>query len=319
MSVYDRQYMNDEETGTGRRSAVSLLIFINILVWIVWRLSLDGHPVLSAIMHEYFTVSREGVLDNYRIFTLFTSAISHVEPEHIFFNMLFFWFVADDVERVYGRLNFFVLYFFCAAVASLAFIVSAQYPSEAALGASGAVMGIALVAAIFDPNRPVSVFGFITLPLKWLVGMLIIIDLSHELSASKGAWAQGMVAHAAHLGGALGGWLFWRFDLRVFRSRGRSQVGILYQLKRFFRPTRKAPPIESDVPRELPREPVAQRKASNKMAVGSSSHQSGRSKVDAATSQRVDELLSKISREGMNALTDEERRFLHESSQKYKK
>jgi hypothetical protein len=33
----------------------------------------------------------------------------------------------------------------------------------------------------------------------------------------------------------------------------------------------------------------------------------------------VDEILGKISREGMNSLTDEERRFLQESSQKYKK
>ena len=101
------------------------------------------------VMHEYFTVSREGVFDNYRIFTLFTSAISHIEPEHLLFNMLFFWFIADDVERVYGRLNFFVLYFFCGAVASLAFIITAQFPNEPALGASGAIMGVALVAAIF--------------------------------------------------------------------------------------------------------------------------------------------------------------------------
>lgn len=321
MSVYDRDYMNDDDgPSSGRRSAVSLLIFINIIVWIIWRISKDSPAsALGAVMNEYFTVSREGVFENWRIFTLFTSAISHIAPEHLFFNMFFFWFVADDVERVYGRLNFFVLYFFSGAIASLAFIITAQYPNESAIGASGAIMGIALVAAIFDPNRPVSIFGFITIPLKWLVGMLIVIDLSHELSDSNGLWSHGMIAHAAHLGGALGGWAFWRLDLRVFRSRGRSHVGLMYQLKRLFRPARKASPIESDVPRELPREVVAQRKVSTKVAAGASSHSSGRSKVDAATSQRVDEILSKISREGMNALTDEERRFLHESSQKYKK
>src|SRR5262249_15114539 len=158
---------------------------------------------------------------------------------------------------------------------------------------------------------------FITLPLKWLVGMMLIIDLSHELSLANGAWQLGGVAYAAHLGGALGGYIFWRLDLRVFRSRGRTNVGILYQLKRWLRPARKASQVEQDVPRELPREVVVQRKASTKQAsAASSSHQSGRSKVDLATSQRVDELLSKISREGMKALTDEERRFLHESSQK---
>ena len=42
---------------------------------IVWRIALDSpHSVFSSVMHEYFTVSREAVFDNYRIFTLFTSA-----------------------------------------------------------------------------------------------------------------------------------------------------------------------------------------------------------------------------------------------------
>src|SRR5262249_52392601 len=160
------EYMVDEETSTGRRSAVGMLLIINILVWVAWRIALS-HPQFYEFMAEYFRVSHKGVVDNYQIFTLFTSAISHRDPEHIFFNMLFFWFVADDVERVYGRLNFFVLYFFCGLVSSLTYIIAE--PMGVALGASGAIMGIAVVAAIFDPNRPVSVFGFITLPLKWLV------------------------------------------------------------------------------------------------------------------------------------------------------
>jgi len=322
MSVYDRDYMNDDDElggGSGRRSAVGVLIFINILIWIVWRLAGDAHPALYNFMQEHFQVSRAAVFEHYRIYTLFTSAISHIEPEHLFFNMFFFWFVASDVERVYGRLNFFALYFFGGAVGSLVFIATAQNPNTPVIGASGAIMGIAVVAAIFDPNRPVSLFGIITLPLIWLVGMLFVIDLSHVLSASNGEWFSGMVAYAAHVGGALGGYAFWRFDLRVFRSRGRGHVGLLYRLKRWFRPVRKAGADELDVPRELPREAVAQRKASARFASGSLSRQSGHSKVDAATSQRVDELLTKISREGMNALTDEERRFLQESSQKYKK
>ena len=74
---------------------------------------------------------------------------------------------------------------------------------------------------------------------------------------------------------------------------------------------------ERDVPEELPREPVAKAERVGRAAAGST--RPPPRNVDVATSRRVDELLGKISREGIGALTDEERTFLKESSQKYKK
>ena len=334
MSIYDRTYMNEDEPGGGGRSAVGMVIVINIAVWVLWQFAGVGHELepgsLLSFMNDHFTVSLDGVVNHFRIHTLITSAVSHQDLMHIIWNMLFFWFLADEVERVYGKLNFYWLYVFCGITASLAHIGSsameAQHGMAAhpALGASGAIMGIAVVSAIFDPNRPVNMFGVITLPLKWLVGIYLIMDLYYAIGMHHGAYGgavfrQGAIAYFAHLGGALGGYAFWRLDLRMFQTRGRRQAGWINRIRRWMKGSESnRPTVIDNVPRELPGEPVAQR-AQARMAAGSSRRTSGRSQVDAATSARVDELLIKISREGMGALTDEERRFLKESSQKYKK
>jgi membrane associated rhomboid family serine protease len=268
--------------------------------------------------------SAEGVLHEWRIYTLLTSAISHVGLMHILFNMAFFYYLGVDVERVYGYRNFWWAYIFAGLTASVTYITIERLRfgndwmfSVPMLGASGAIMGIAVIAAILDPNKPILIFGMIPMPLKWAVAMYVAIDFLGVANVGNGPGMRSGtgVANAAHLGGALAGFLFYRFDLRMFSSPGRTNVGIWNSIKRLFRRKPKLRVIEREVPRELPEEPVAAVERPRHAAIGSSS--SGR--VDAQTSQRVDELLIKISKQGMDSLSDEERTFLKESSQKYKK
>ncbi len=333
MGISDRYYMNDSDESAnfaGRRfTAVNTLIIINIVVWLAWRIAMqDMGTDFFRIMAQNFEVHPMGVLQEYRIHTLLTSAISHISFTHILFNMMFFYFLAEDVERIYGYRNLFWLYAFCGVCSSLAFVglEAARTSGElflghAAVGASGAISGIAIVAAIFDPNKPTSFFGLIHMPLKWLVLIYLVMDLLGVAEATKDLDALltggGTIAHVGHLGGALGGFLFYKLDLRMFSSPGRADVGIWTAVKRIFRRKPSLRIVERKVPEELPREPVAKAERVARAAAGSS--RPPPRNVDAATSQRVDELLSKISREGMGALTDEERTFLKESSQKYKK
>lgn len=315
MGISDRYYMNgtDESVNfTGRRfSAVNLMIILNVLVWIAWQIAKTNEGLLS-IMLDNFLVSPAGVLREYRIHTLFTSTISHRDLGHIFWNLLFFWGLGQDVERIYGYRNFLWLYVFCGVVASASQlgVEVLHHSGVPALGASGAVMGVALVAAFFDPNRPIVLY-LVTLPLKWVVGLYVMMDIFGALDGG------GPVANAAHLGGALAGVLYYKLDLRLFASPGRSDVGLWNSLKRMFRRKPSLRVRERDVPEELPREPVAKAERVGRAAAGSS--RPPPRNVDVATSRRVDELLGKISREGIGALTDEERTFLKESSQKYKK
>ena len=263
-------------------------------------------------MDDHFMVSADGVLNKLRVWTLLTSALSHQDLWHILFNMLFFWLLGQDVERVYGYRNFYGLYAFSAVIGSLAHVawdLLLGHLDGNALGASGAIMGIAVVAAIFDPNRPMSLYGIITVPLKWVVVAYLLVNVS-EIVKNHGDG----IAYAVHLGGALGGFIFWKMDLRLFASPGRSGVGFLYRIKRWL--NRK--PHLRIVEKPMPEEAVVSTRIREAIGAAQSQPSSVR-RVDLATSQRVDELLEKISRQGLHALTDEERAFLKESSQKYKK
>ncbi len=332
MGVSDRAYMNDlEEAARGPRrlTAVATLLIINIAVWVLWQLAATNES-LQHFMYANFTVSWDG-LTQWRLHTLFTSAVSHMNIEHILWNMLFFWAIADEAEQVYEYRNMFVLYFFAGCLASLAHVgidvlrvsdassVSRQFVQadgfRSMLGASGAIMGVAVVAAFYNPNRPISLI-FVTIPLKWLVTGYILIDLFSSLDGASA------ISHSAHLGGALGGYLFYTFDLRLFGTSGRPNAGLWNSFTRLFRRKPKLRVIERQITEDLPPQPVAKpqrvhaRASANTPAV---QPVKDLSHVDPETSRRVDELLGKISREGIAALTQEERDFLKASSLKYRR
>lgn len=318
MGVYDRDYMSgtDEALHAGGRryTAVLALVALNAVVWAAWQFG-RTQPALCAFMDWHFTVGVEGVFQDLRLHTLLTNCLSHEGLWHIVFNMLFLWILGDDVERIYGFRNFVWLYAVTGVMASLAFVgvEALRGAGGSALGASGAVMGIALVAAIFDPRKPISVWGLVTVPLRLLVVIYIAIDI---LSALDG---RDLIAHTAHLGGAAAGYVFWRVDLRLFASPGRSHVGLLYRLRRWLRRKPGLRVVEK-VPEELPPEAVAlpARAAQAAQAAGGSEALGGGRRVDAVTRERVDALLSKIARQGLGALTEEERAFLKESSRRYR-
>ena len=127
---------------------------------------------------------------------------------HILFNMLFLYWFGTEIESRYGTRRFLTLYFGAGLVGGLIY-VAGEYFRELhtpAMGASGAVMGVMVVAAPHDPRRPIWLFFLIRIPLGALVAVYILIDLYHTISRM-----QSGVANLAHLGGAFFGYLFFRF------------------------------------------------------------------------------------------------------------
>ncbi|HLX64345.1 MAG TPA: rhomboid family intramembrane serine protease [Planctomycetota bacterium] len=332
MGITDRRYMSDEEgaesfgTVRGRPiSATLLLIFINVAVWIVWQIA-NASPgsAFQLFMRENFLCGPREVLEQYRVWTLLTSEFSHIDATHIFFNLLFLWILAKDVEVFYGRNNFIALYVIAGLSASGAYVLIEvlRGQSASALGASGAVMGLAAAAACIDPLKKVNVMGIVPVPLWVLVPLYVALDLFGVVQSGD------HVAHAAHLGGALAGFLFYVLDLRIFASRGRRSSGMLYRVRQWWR-RRKFRSIEggrsassSEIPQDdREGELVASRRTRSERAHAAEQRRQAESaaRIDPETARRVDELLAKISREGMGALSSEEQDFLKRSSQKYKK
>jgi len=319
MGIYDRTYMDgteDRNSGERRFSAVAVILIINVVVWVLWQFA-RTNPSLESFLAQNFTVSPAGVLRQYHFHTLLTANISHIELFHVAFNMLFFWFLAQEVEVRYGRRNLYWVYFLTSLLTGLGYITvdllksqMFQAGSTPALGASGCVMGVGVIAAFLDPDRPINFMGFIPIKLKWLISFYVLADLLGTLGSNSG------VGHAGHLGGALGGFLFYWFDLRLFGSPGRSTAGILHTLRSWFRRKPKLRLVEKRPPagEDYEAQPVVTSSRPKRAAASAST-----SNVDAETSRRVDELLDKIRHDGMGALTQEEKDFLQASSEKYKR
>ena len=123
-----------------------------------------------------------------------------------------------DVERLFGTRYFILYYFVCAISAALAQMVVTTVVPDAfgpTIGASGAIFGILLAYGMAFPRRQLLLFFVI--PIRaWLFVTLYGLL---ELGMGVFGYEQG-VAHFAHIGGMLGGFLL----IRYWRARHRSAM-----------------------------------------------------------------------------------------------
>jgi len=185
--------------------AVKWLIIANVVVFVVQALL-----ARSVDLAAYLGVRADLVVERLWVWQIVTYMFLHSAGHlfHIVMNMLLLYWFGTELERMMGRRRFLVLYFGGGVVGGLAYCAT-QYLSQVrvpAIGASAAIMAVLVVYAIHFPNRTILLFFFIPMTVKWFVAIMIGIDLLYSINT----YADG-VAHTAHLGGALFGYLFWRY------------------------------------------------------------------------------------------------------------
>lgn len=157
----------------------------------------------------------------FRWWQIITHMFMHGGFWHILFNMYTLFIFGMVVERTIGTKKFLVYYFLCGLGAAALHLgvqsltgTSLYVPT---LGASGAVYGVLLAYAyLFPDNKLTLLFPPVTLSAKWMVLIFLAIELLTGITGT----AEG-VAHFAHLGGALMGWLlmiWWRKRGRLFNQ-----------------------------------------------------------------------------------------------------
>lgn len=139
----------------------------------------------------------------------------HGSFTHLLFNMLALYMFGPDIERLFGTRFFLLYYFACVVTAAATHLVVTAWmgaPPAPMVGASGAVFGILLAFGRYFPQRRiVLLFPPIPMPARvFVIGYGVL-----ELVLGVTGTASG-VAHFAHLGGMLGGWLMiqWRLYQR---------------------------------------------------------------------------------------------------------
>lgn len=138
---------------------------------------------------------------------ILTSTFLHGSTMHLLFNMFILFFFGPLIEARLGSKRFIVFYLLTGIFASL--IASFFY--EAALGASGALMGVLGVTAMLAPNMQVLLWGVVPMRLKHLIVLIVLTDIFFTFSASN-------IATFAHFAGLSAG-LAYGYTLREEQKR----------------------------------------------------------------------------------------------------
>jgi len=139
----------------------------------------------------------------------------HGGMAHLFFNMLALYMFGPDIERLFGTRFFTLYYFACLVAAALSHLVVTAWMGATpapTVGASGSVFGLLLAFGWYFPQRRVMLlFPPIPMPARVFVAVYGVLELVLGVTGT----ARG-IAHFAHLGGMLGGWLMiqWRIYQR---------------------------------------------------------------------------------------------------------
>ncbi|HEX9581289.1 MAG TPA: rhomboid family intramembrane serine protease [Gemmatimonadales bacterium] len=162
-----------------------------------------------------------------RPWTVVTYMFLHADLWHLLFNMLGLYFFGPRLEGRLGSRRFLALYLVSGIAGAL---LSVFTPRSAIVGASGALFGVYYGFAHFWPRDRILVWGVIPVEARVLVIIMTVLALYGGMTGGGG------VAHLAHLGGFLGGFLYLRLSERYgpaarFRARiepsGKASVGDL--------------------------------------------------------------------------------------------
>lgn len=255
-----------------------LLIANTVIFFLSWIIGQD-------LVNRWFAFAPSAILT--RPWGAVTYMFLHGSLGHLFWNMLILFFFGPPLESRWGSRAFLKYYLICGlGGVALSFL----FVSSWIIGASAALYGLMLAFALTWPEALIYVWGVFPVKAKWLVGFLFLVSV---FSAFGGAG--GGIAHFAHLGGLVTGFLYLKSDWRPGSSR-KGRAGNV-KVRRM-----------AIVPREEPRKDADTRPQSK----------GGWSSRDEVVLDEVDRILDKISAHGMSSLTPEERKVLDDVSRKHR-
>ena len=189
-----------------KNSLTGIIIILNAIVFFLWIL------VDTQFMINNFLVSTDSLFEG-RVWTLLTSVFSHNLPFHLLINMLVFYSFGRVLENILGPKRFLSLFLIAGIAGSLSHCLTSSLllsnSSLPALGASGAVSGILVVFSFMFPKQLIYIFGIIPIPA--MVGTIIFVGLDLLGLFTQAAGSSVPIGHGAHLGGALAGFIYFRF------------------------------------------------------------------------------------------------------------
>ena len=280
--------------------AVQWLLALNIGVYFLQLTLFSPDAVFSTLALDPARFPRSW-------WTIVTYMFVHAWLAHLAFNMFTLWMFGPRVEHAWGTRAFVQFYLWCGLGGAVAHLLFAQ--NSAVIGASGAISGVLIAYALHWPDDEVYLFGVIPMKSRWLIAAMIAMNIIFALSPSSG------IDWTAHVGGMAFGWLFLKFYSLGGLDRVRGWVS-------------SVPDESEEMPRAVPRRRSSMRdrgRSVDEVVARSNAvvlrerkplQHAPKQETPQEYATRVNQVLDKISQQGIGSLSRDERRLLEDMSRK---
>jgi rhomboid family protein len=275
---------------------IKSLLIINGIVFLIQMLGqnlLIGDTTLEQYIIKYFALIPIGY--GFLPWQLITYQFMHGGIMHIALNMFALWMFGIEIENIWGSKKFLFFYLMCgvaAGISQLIFPPLFNEPLAATIGASGAIFGVLIAFGMMFPDRYIYIYFLLPVKAKYLIIGYVLLEL---YSIPQG----GNVAHLAHLGGALAGFIYLMYERknnRLFGSYFKSSPKINFNMFK-----------GSSNPFKKKEEKIKDAK-----------YYEVKEDSEEVTQEQIDQILDKIGRSGYQNLSDKEKKILFEASKKMK-
>lgn len=306
------------------------LLIINIIVFLAQLVGEQRGVDLVSWLGLHFVLA-----DDFQLWQLVTYMFLHADFTHIFFNLFSLWMFGRIIEQTFGAKRFFTYYMVCGIGAGICqelwqlgeYFLTDMYRFDwvntgtarmamgdflnlwTTIGASGACYGVLLAFGMLYPNeRIMLLIPPIPMKAKYFVAGYAAIELFSAFASS------GNIAHFAHLGGMLFGWLL----IRHWRNERRRQSS-------FSGWNNWAPPHKKSFWEQCKERwrKLTERKPKMRVEKGArfkdraADYEYNRKENNQRpTDERIEKILEKIKQSGYESLTADEKRDLFQNSRK---
>ena len=278
------------------RSTVKVLITFNVVVFIIQNFidTYGGEQAKNLL--PFMMLSADGLSDGC-IWQLLSYQFMHAGVFHILCNMIGLYFIGKAIEEFYGHsviLQIYIIGGVLGGILQCGLVFTGHISDALVLGASASVLALLGAFTSVNPERRLTLLLFFVLPVNVKASTIFWVVLGWAVFGV--VFPYGNVAHGAHLGGVLAGWVYARWVLiggfsladwgplarsRARKSKRRKVVNV--GTARAFS-TKEDAVVEAE---EISRDEYIQ--------------------------QEIDPILEKITKKGIHSLSERERKILDEA------
>ena len=301
------------------------LLIINFICFLAMLVGRNYGVDLNGAFGLHFFLAPD-----FRLYQVVTYMFMHASWTHLLLNLLMLWMFARSVEPAWGSKRFLIFYMVCGVGAAISQEVVqyteylamglSHYPLDATIsgagftlgdllnrwntvGASGSIYGVLLAFAMTFPEaRILLLIPPIPLRAKYMVMICVVLELLSAFGTSSDG-----VAHFAHLGGMLFGYLLirkWRKDERRRAGQGNYWSWTEYK------------PAEKSRKEKFKEWWQKVKKTAKEEATDDMDSPIDDEERERREQREIDRILDKIKNSGYESLTDEEKRKIFDAGSK---